>query len=329
MDLRLFSKYRLALMGVSTILIIFFHGLSVWGYYGAKLPIIARMITGFLGSVGVDIFLLLSGIGIFCSLKNNSDTFEFYKRRIVRLFPSVITVSGIFWAIKDILIERQGYQQYLFDITGASFWLEGENRFWYIHLTILLYLLSPLLMKLTSKNKIILLMITIIFPLLLEIWGSHFFDNCEIAVCRIPIYIFGLYGGGYVQKKANISYFEISVIFIMLLIMEVLRVTEYITVSRYARSILAVCICMLFCILAERFQLKNTIKFLELIGAYSLEIYIVQVSLIWFAINVWHIDLTNIVIYGLLVIVTINISFFIKLLSGKIMRKTQATFKNR
>lgn len=107
MELSLLSKYRSALMGLATALVIIFHGLSVWDYYGATLPAVARLCRGFLGSVGVDIFLFLSGIGVFFAIENGTSTMRFYKKRLVRLLPSVLIVSGVFWVVKDILTEKE------------------------------------------------------------------------------------------------------------------------------------------------------------------------------------------------------------------------------
>lgn len=65
-NLKVFSQYRSALMGFSTILILICHSIEYIGYVVADKGIIYHLLVQ--GNRGVDIFLFLSGIGIFYSL---------------------------------------------------------------------------------------------------------------------------------------------------------------------------------------------------------------------------------------------------------------------
>lgn len=65
---QLLSKYRNLLMGVATLLVIFGHSAG----NGVLMPHWLETLCG-LGSVGVDIFLLMSGLGLWYSL-NKLDT---------------------------------------------------------------------------------------------------------------------------------------------------------------------------------------------------------------------------------------------------------------
>lgn len=62
-NLNVFSQYRSALMGFSTILILICHSIE---YVGVDKGIMYHLLVQ--GNRGVDIFLFLSGIGIFYSL---------------------------------------------------------------------------------------------------------------------------------------------------------------------------------------------------------------------------------------------------------------------
>lgn len=75
------GKHRTELMGFAMIVIMFFHmNFSVPSQFGI-LSFIKQ--TGY---GGVDIFLFLSGYGIYHSLKKNSSLLGYYKRRAVRIF---------------------------------------------------------------------------------------------------------------------------------------------------------------------------------------------------------------------------------------------------
>lgn len=63
-DLNKISKHRTALMGISALLIVLCHA----NLYDIKVnSVTARLFS--LGNVGVDIFLFLSGVGCYYSLK--------------------------------------------------------------------------------------------------------------------------------------------------------------------------------------------------------------------------------------------------------------------
>ena len=64
----LLSQYRTALMGLAIIMILLCHARMD----GAQLPNVILSILS-LGNWGVDIFLLVSGIGMFYSIKKRAD----------------------------------------------------------------------------------------------------------------------------------------------------------------------------------------------------------------------------------------------------------------
>ena len=91
------SRYRGELMGLAMVLIILFH-ISLPrhdSFYG-----LVRM-----GNIGVDIFLFLSGIGLWFSwegMSNKPGTFsrrwlDFYARRLRRVYPAWLVVATLFY----------------------------------------------------------------------------------------------------------------------------------------------------------------------------------------------------------------------------------------
>ena len=76
----LLKKYRGALIGLTMLWIMFYHSDIIINNS------ILRFIKD-LGFGGVDILLICSGFGIAHSLKNN-DVTDFFKRRVVRIYPT-------------------------------------------------------------------------------------------------------------------------------------------------------------------------------------------------------------------------------------------------
>lgn len=66
-NLNIFSQYRSALMGFSTVLILICHSIE---YIGVNKGLMYHLLIQ--GNRGVDIFLFLSGIGIYYSLNRIS-----------------------------------------------------------------------------------------------------------------------------------------------------------------------------------------------------------------------------------------------------------------
>lgn len=129
------SKYRGELFGLSIISIIVFHyfeGVANAIYTGRFLKLVAFVYNGIIGSTGVDVFLFLSGFGIYYSLSKKPTIIAFYAKRLRRVAFPYLIVGGIFWTIKDLIIENQSIIEFVYDYSLLSFWGEGTRAFWYI-----------------------------------------------------------------------------------------------------------------------------------------------------------------------------------------------------
>lgn len=129
------SEYRSTMMGLSILAIILFHQDFVNGF-----PL---NFFHYYGYWGVDIFLLLSGMGLVNSL-NKYPIHTFYQRRLLRLFPSCI-FCGIFKCVVTLLLSSLILLPH-----GSSHinWLSPLSLdLWYIRAIIVYYLLSPWLFK--------------------------------------------------------------------------------------------------------------------------------------------------------------------------------------
>ena len=74
-----FVKYRKELFGVATLMILLCHSVSI-------VPFPDRIGTFIsYGTMGVNVFLFLSGIGLYYSFNKNGDIIAFYKKRFMRV----------------------------------------------------------------------------------------------------------------------------------------------------------------------------------------------------------------------------------------------------
>ena len=72
------SRERAPLMGLAILWVVIFH-------YGLSMPFV---LISYLGFTGVDIFMFLSAYGLVRSLDNDPSPISFYKRRVLRIFPT-------------------------------------------------------------------------------------------------------------------------------------------------------------------------------------------------------------------------------------------------
>ena len=95
------SRFRGELMGAAMLFIILFHVPLERSseFFGLRRC----------GNVGVDMFLFLSGIGLWFSWVKNPSVWQFYKRRLLRIYPAWLVMASLYyiprfdWAQGDYL----------------------------------------------------------------------------------------------------------------------------------------------------------------------------------------------------------------------------------
>ena len=202
-DYRDISTYRSELMGWSIVWIMMLH----FTFTQLKpLGFVAQY-----GIAGVDIFLFVSGYGLFFALEKSVSLRSYYKRRLLRIFPAYYII-GIFYSF---FLFYDGITDYLFRFTTLGFWFDGLYCDWYIPSIVLLYLLSPYVKKLfyMKGSAIILSAIVVVIYLVAYLLVDreliyekepHFF-----LLYRIPAFLFGMACAYWLKTKAPIRYFYI------------------------------------------------------------------------------------------------------------------------
>lgn len=134
-NLKLFSTHRSFLMGIAMIMVMLFHQQFCTSAIGAS-------IFQWYGRLGVDIFLFLSGFGIFYSLSKHrgESIWPFYQRRLIRILPASILV-GIGTAV---FFKYHSTTQWVLCALGLNLW--------YIRSILLMYLIAPFLLKYYERH---------------------------------------------------------------------------------------------------------------------------------------------------------------------------------
>ena len=208
------SRYRAPLMGFAMLIVMLFH-----------VPLSRNdLFYGLMrcGNNGVDMFLFLSGIGLWYSWTkkiplrgNDSSLFtlhsslilNFYYRRFLRLYPAWLIIASLYY-IPQYWPNGGGYSPNLFHLVanilvGWSFWRIDDLTFWFVPAIIVLYLIAPFYMMLIQRNRVWrwLPLIMILWYLLVRdwppLWGAV--GHVEIFWSRIPVFLLGINAGEWVK----------------------------------------------------------------------------------------------------------------------------------
>lgn len=205
---KLIMKYRNVIMGIATIWIFIFHTwIPVFNNPTGSVTLFFQNIEEYIrkiGYCGVDIFLLLSGMGLTYAIKKGSLA-RFYYRRIRRVFLPYMVAALVSWPVNHWTV-----WEFLGNITGVTFYTKYIHIFcWFVPAIITLYLIFPLYYKLFSKVKskflFTALSITLWFLLSIILHGHMRFDLYGFTN-RIPIFLIGIYFGEVSQSEKKIIF---------------------------------------------------------------------------------------------------------------------------
>lgn len=178
------SRFRGALMGIAMLIIILFHVDLARSdmFFGLR-----RM-----GNLGVDMFLFLSGIGLWFSWMKNPSCKHFYFRRLIRIYPAWLIIASLFYIPRIHVHDVSSLINLLGEIGfNWGFWLHDELNFWYIPAIMMLYLFAPPYMELIKRHPVYrwLPVVMIMWCILVE-WVTpihHAVGHIEIFWSRMPL----------------------------------------------------------------------------------------------------------------------------------------------
>ena len=293
MKLTLLSKYRTHIMGAAMMWIMFSHTV----YIGSSDVI---LFFHYIGIYGVDMFLMVSGLGIYRSMRQSKSIGEFYKKRAIRILPAYLIVVICWYAFFKTDV---AFSDKLLSILGVNYFRGSifhiyEFFDWFIPFIAVMYLLTPLydkiFRKVESKWKLTVLA-SMISPILAYIAILTGRQVLFYSIVRIPIYLIGYCIGWFLYEKKEETKGSwmvfVPLLFIGLLSIHLLR-THANTynvmwgLNAYTALMIAPGACMLvafICNYAEKW-LKIVGKILifpfYLCGRYSLEIYLLHQRLL-------------------------------------------------
>ncbi|MBQ8210395.1 MAG: acyltransferase [Clostridia bacterium] len=292
----LLSKYRTELYGVATLMIMVFHC-----QHFIQFPGILNTIGKHL-NYGVDIFLLLSGICLYFSFSKDSNYGTFMKKRCERTLVPYLIIGLFFWIWKYIIAEPD-ILDFLYNASGFSlillkrenYLVIGEPTIWYVAFIMAMYAIYPIIYnayfktteKRSKQNFAAMLLFAFAISLFIKAYTPASFDEAEISLTRIPVFLMGCYFGKAVKEKQKFRLQDYILFFMCIplkLIISFIIKSNDIIFHRYLGLFAAFLICFAVVFVLEavsniKFIITPVKKVLTFFGTISLEVYIIHVML--------------------------------------------------
>ena len=315
------SSSRSVIYGLSIIWVMLFHSsLSLPSLWLAPL----RKVKEF-GNCGVDVFLLVSGISLYFSFSKSNDIKSFYLRRLKRIAIPSLIVAIIFYVF---ISPSNNLFDFLLGITGIKLFTSGSRPIWYVTAISICYIIYPFVYKFFKKHSssiwslLILLFICFLANFAISKFFAVFWDNSEVLLSRIPIFLIGAYMGKYVYEKKSLRFTNLQ----MLLIAFAL-IAFFFVANRYLRSViyfrymfipLSFGATILFSILWNFKAIRPSMGFLSTI---TLEIYLLNDKILHELSRVFP-SMGEIPINIITFILSIALGFLLSVISKFILRFT-------
>ena len=327
LSFNIFSKYREVIMGIAIISVVLFHYVDDCGIIGINYSGIVKFYGKYIGSSGVDIFLLLSGLGLYYSFSKNSNIKDFYIKRIKRVLVPYFILAIPVYIWYDLIYASDGIIGFLKNLFFVTIFSKDNNIFfWYIFFIILCYLLFPLIYKFIHKGKdwqkifktgvLVLLVMTAMYFTCK--YNRSFYYGVDIMFQRFVPFILGVLLGDFSYNNKKIGWYIL--VFVIGLFTCIL-LNYNLLFSRIILFAFNISIIFFIILIIELlFKGKETItKPLAFFGKYSLEIYLVHVA-IRKIIKSYGYPSYKFGYYFLFIIVSIVVSILFNMLIKKVLR---------
>lgn len=266
----LLTEHRLSVFGIALIWIFFRH---TYFYNSFSYGIFDYIVQ--IGDIGVDVFMFLSAYGLCFSYKKNNDKKYFYKRRLLRILPSVFALLFVF-ALVDTFVFGAGLSHCI----NPLYWFNSlYSTYWFIGAIILFYAVFPFLYEGIAKLKCnqvyvvigAFLVAVLCVMLILRTKNSQLYQ-LVVYSARIPILIIGMLMAttGIWKQKYVILCLIISIPLVYILPKDFQRISY---------SLLAVPLVYFIPFILDKLH-PVFLRIFTFVGVCSLEFYLIHIYLL-------------------------------------------------
>ena len=272
----LLSRYRGECMGFAMLVVMIGHS----HHFGVHYPGPIAKLMG-LGMFSVYIFMILSGLGMKFALKKESE--GFLKKRLIRILPSYLIIAVPMLWIIDVVMDGKGIGSYLLDLSLISFWLGGES-FWYVAIQLVSYILIPIHDRLRKRFGTWVNAAVLVFSIVIgHVLREHGIESFGTFFQFFSAFIGGYWLADAVEKDTSIPVILVIPMFLFVWAKSFLNVSEYHMLVSLSFALIGLSACILLGWIFDTFGLEKLRKGLRFFGTFTLEGYMMNVSLCWIA----------------------------------------------
>lgn len=293
------STYRQVLMGLGIFGVMFSHWFGFQGINNGVPYVLSDFIVKLVFTEG---FLFLSGFGLYYSFSSKPDVLQFYKRRLSRLYIPFLILSFPLYLFFLLYRSEYDFNCFILQISSVYFWINGNyGGMWYVSLSLLLYLLFPLLYRYiyskSSQTGVMLRTFTVILIVyfmigLIQRVDPIYYDKISIGVGKIVFFMLGMLFAFEVKnvRLSSTDYvccvIALGVIYVGLTVLRLFFHMDNDIIKSVAgifqKLFFMPFICFLFNFLKDISIARNIIIFFDWFGKYSLELYILHLHFFLF-----------------------------------------------
>ena len=291
-DLYELSNVRAYLMGLATLLVTFYHS-QYLDLFSSELltktrllPVVTRIHKT--GNSGVDLFVLLSGFGLFFAYsrlleKEPAPLRSFYRRRFGKILPSILLVTVLTYGFLGA-DDARDWQGKVF-LYAAYLPGRGGGNFWYFSYLMGLYLIYPLVHRVIrgkhgTPGAAGLIALSVAAALSLRALApSYYYGRADLMLTRFPAFVLGAWLGKMSREHRKIpTAVPMAAVpgSVLLLVLVADSPDSFYDYRFYAYCFLVLGIALshawIFSMMKKRGVLYGAVAFL---GSFSMEIYLI------------------------------------------------------
>ena len=192
------STHRAVLYGFAALWIAVLHmEYVIPSKYLLRLPYLFQKF----GACGVEMFVLLTGPGLYRSMQKDPNALNFYKKRLMRVFlPSAIVCAVFYGMFADSIVK------WIAATLFFPYWL-GAWTYWYVAFILTMYLLYPaiyVLQKKAPKALWGLLILSLIGSFIGSLVDNSWTDLCLRGVTRTPVFLLSCIIAPHAERNGEI-----------------------------------------------------------------------------------------------------------------------------
>ncbi len=280
------SRFRAQYMGIAIVCIMLCHN----SLHVPEALVEIRSYISSLFQCGVDVFMVLSGLGLYYSFTKTPNCKAFWKKRFIKILIPYVIVVLLYAFVYVGYFKNATLGSYLWAYSLVSFFTDASLSIWFISAILLLYLIFPLLYVLLDKKTTLFRIGTyliIIGCVTIAIVGTPkvLYIINEIFISRLPAFLFGMFiakriHDNNLSQKVNVcsaTCITLAVVsFALIACFMVLKPTFWWTVVRLLFLPFVFSVMMLSGTIMDKLNKKTIDKVLVFLGSITLELYLLH-----------------------------------------------------